>query len=433
VFSKTPQGMILSTEKFWNAWLNKKNFVRDVLTPEQKKLYDTSLFVLRAHADNQGAIIASSDSTMIEYGKDDYAYMWPRDAAFIASVLDQAGYTEVTKPFFHFCQEVLHPDGYLHHRYNCDKSLGSTWHSSLVQKDWLKDKILQLPIQEDETAGVLFALWQHYLHSKDIEMIENLYRPFIAKAADFLLHFRSQENGLPLYSYDLWEEKIGVSTYTCAAVYGGLQAAGRFSELLGKRDHMRDYITAAKEIKEATIKHLYSEKLQSFIRVVTVDGSTVKQEEIVDTSSLYGLWYYGMLDQNDPLFISTHKQVMARLYSDGPIGGFIRYEHDGYFKSTDKSNPWIITTLWEAQRRLSREDVNEEDIKYTREILDWVIKYMYPSGVLAEQLNPYTGENLSSTPLVWSHATYVETVLKYIQSLRKLGKIAIEPTEMGIV
>jgi GH15 family glucan-1,4-alpha-glucosidase len=45
---------------------------------------------------------------------------------------------------------------------------------------------------------------------------------------------------------------------------------------------------------------------------------------------------------------------------------------------------------------------------------------MYPSGVLAEQLNPYTGESLSATPLVWSHAVYVKTVLLYLQKKKDL-------------
>jgi GH15 family glucan-1,4-alpha-glucosidase len=313
--------MIHSTEEFWRAWLRKADLPDGLLTPEQKKLFDTSLFVLRAHTDNGGSIIASADSEMIEYGKDDYSYMWPRDAAFISSVLDQAGYTEVTRPFFRFCQDVLHPDGYLHHRYNSDQSLGSTWHSNLSQKEWLKDKILQLPIQEDETASVLFSLWNHYLKSKDLEFIESLFKPFIEKAANFLVSFRNKETGLPMPSYDLWEEKIGVSTYTCAAVYGGLVAAARFSELLGKRNHMREYRDAAKEIKQAAVRHLYNAEVRSFIRIATVeeDGRVV-QDVTVDASSLYGLWYFGMLEQTDPLFINTVEAVKLRLTNPHPAG-----------------------------------------------------------------------------------------------------------------
>jgi oligosaccharide amylase len=422
VLTKTPQAMLYSTELFWNAWLKEQQLPKDVLTPEEKKLFDTSLFILRAHTDNRGSIIASADSAMIEYGKDDYSYMWPRDAAFIATVLDKAGFTAVTKPFFEFCQNVLHKDGYLHHRYNSDRSLGSTWHSALAQKEWLKDKILQLPIQEDETAAVIFALWNHYEQTKDIEFIETLYRPFIAKAADFLVHFRHQATGLPLSSYDLWEEKIGVSTYTCAAVYGGLQAAARFSELLGKRNHMREYADASEELKKAAIKYLYSEKQQSFIRHVVIEESNVIPDETIDASSLFGLWYYNMLPQDDPMFVSTLEQVTRRLTNPSEVGGVIRYENDAYFRSTNLSNPWIITTLWEAERRLALPKVTQDDLDFVKKTLAWVIKQMYPSGVLPEQMNPNTGEALSATPLVWSHAVYVDTILRYVECLKLNNK-----------
>jgi len=426
VNTKTPEGMIHSTENFWNAWLAKANEgFNKYLTSRQKKLFDNSLFVLRSHTDNRGSIIASGDSEMIEYGKDDYSYMWPRDAAFITTSLDHAGYTEVTEPFFDFCKDVLHPDGYLHHRFNSDRSLGSTWHSTVAQKGWLKDKILQLPIQEDESAGVLFALWQHYLSNENLEFIETLYKPMIEKIANFLVNFRNIDTGLPLPSYDLWEEKIGVSTYTCSAVYGGLMAAAKFCKLLGKRNHMRKYRDVAKDIKKAMINNLYSERIKSFIRILEVnDNGDYQPDNTIDASSIFGLWYFDVLEQDDPLFVSSHQQMLARLTSPGKIGGIIRYQKDNYFKNTDLANPWIITTLWEALRILNKAKISDQDMQDVEAILDWVIKHRYQSGVLAEQLNPHTGLARSATPLVWSHSVYVDVILKYIEVKKRNDETA---------
>lgn len=420
VLRKTPEGMLHSTESYWIAWLGTKNEDTKLLSKEHKRMYDTSLFVLRSHFDSGGSVIASADSEMIEFGKDDYSYMWPRDAAFIVESLDAAGYHEITKEFFLFCKDVLHPDGYLHHRFRPDKALGSTWHSTTSQSEWLKDKILQLPIQEDESAAVIHALWKHYEVTKDLEFIESLYKPLIEKIAQFLIHFVDEETGLPLPSYDLWEEKIGVSTYTCACVYGGLMAAASFSELLDKRNHMREYKEAAKKIKNAALEHLYSTKLKSFVRNANYVEGKVVLTEIVDASTLFGLWYFGMLDQDHGLFKDTHKQVMERLSNPATVGGIIRYEHDNYFKSTDKSNPWFITTLWEAQRRLSKKQVAQEDLDFALQTFDWVCGHKYPSGILAEQMNPYTGSSESATPLVWSHAVYIKTVLLYLQKKKDL-------------
>jgi GH15 family glucan-1,4-alpha-glucosidase len=414
VLRKTPQAMLHSTESFWHAWLNTKAVDTQALPQKQKRLFDTSLFILRSHADNQGSIIASGDSEMIEYGKDDYSYMWPRDAAFIATTLDKAGFHEVTKGFFLFCKDVLHQDGYLHHRYRSDKSLGSTWHATTSQGEWLKDKILQLPIQEDETAGVLCALWNHYEQSKDLEFIEFLYKPMIEKMANFLMSFRDKTTGLPLASYDLWEEKIGVSTYTCASVYGGLLAAAKFCELLDKRNHMREYQQAAKEIKKATIDHLFSPSLQSFVRIGYYSDGGIVHDETVDASSLFGLWYFGMFSQDEELFQKTYQQVKTRLWNSTDLGGYIRYERDAYFRSTNLPNPWFITTLWEVQMKLAQPVVLAEDLAFAERTFEWVTNHLYQSGVLAEQLNPHTAESLSATPLVWSHAVFVETVILYL-------------------
>jgi GH15 family glucan-1,4-alpha-glucosidase len=43
--------------------------------------------------------------------------------------------------------------------------------------------------------------------------------------------------------------------------------------------------------------------------------------------------------------------------------------------------------------------------------LQWTMDHTLPSGVLSEQTNPSNGEPVSVTPLVWSHAEFINTVL----------------------
>jgi GH15 family glucan-1,4-alpha-glucosidase len=38
-----------------------------------------------------------------------------------------------------------------------------------------------------------------------------------------------------------------------------------------------------------------------------------------------------------------------------------------------------------------------------------------PSGVLAEQVHPVTYRPLSVSPLTWSHAAFVTTILEYVE------------------
>ena len=52
--------------------------------------------------------------------------------------------------------------------------------------------------------------------------------------------------------------------------------------------------------------------------------------------------------------------------------------------------------------------------------LAWVAKHALPGGILAEQLHPYTAEPLSVSPLTWSHAEFVATVLAWLEKREAL-------------
>jgi GH15 family glucan-1,4-alpha-glucosidase len=55
-----------------------------------------------------------------------------------------------------------------------------------------------------------------------------------------------------------------------------------------------------------------------------------------------------------------------------------------------------------------------------RAMIEWVNRYATSTGILAEQLHPLTGASLSVSPLTWSHATYIETVLMFGEKEKSL-------------
>jgi GH15 family glucan-1,4-alpha-glucosidase len=50
-----------------------------------------------------------------------------------------------------------------------------------------------------------------------------------------MVKYRDAKTGLPLPSYDLWEERWGIHAFTVATVYGGLKAARNFAVCFGDR------------------------------------------------------------------------------------------------------------------------------------------------------------------------------------------------------
>ena len=117
---------------------------------------------------------------------------------------------------------------------------------------------------------------------------------------------------------------------------------------------------------------------------------------------------YANLPLNDDKLISTANAIEDRLLNATPSGGVIRYENDNYFltKRQYKGNPWIVCTLWLAQYYSTSRQVQK-----ATELLQWALDHELPSGVLSEQFDPEAGSPLGVTPLVWSHAEVVNTIL----------------------
>jgi GH15 family glucan-1,4-alpha-glucosidase len=109
--------------------------------------------------------------------------------------------------------------------------------------------------------------------------------------------------------------------------------------------------------------------------------------------------------------------VREGLWVKTPVGGVARYANDYYFRRSDDvervpGNPWFICTLWLASWYVARAQSRAE-LREARELLEWVLAYTLPTGVMAEQVHPYTGEALSVAPLTWSHSTFVQVVGEY--------------------
>ena len=106
--------------------------------------------------------------------------------------------------------------------------------------------------------------------------------------------------------------------------------------------------------------------------------------------------------------------------------GTSAYENDYYqqveTRDTRKvpGNPWFVCTLWLARHRVLQARTPQELAK-SRELIEWAAERALASGVMAEQLHPYTGEPLSVSPLTWSHAAYVRAVREYLDRANALA------------
>lgn len=376
---------------FWISFIERVSvlpeFTRMNMLPERvSKCFYRSLLATVAHVDINGSVIASCDSDIKQFGADLYSYCWPRDASWVCIALDRARYHHLSAEIFEFFAKIITPRGNFLHKYTPAGDFGSTWHPVPM-------------VQVDETGLPLYALYNNWDIAKSIWTTGRYYRVLVIPAANYLVKAINSETGLPISSFDLWEERKGVHTYSACTVYAGLKGAGELSRTLGDYDNANIWNGAAEKIKESILKKLYDEKLGRFRR--SLNDPTLD-------SSVFAVWYFGILPPDDPKVFRTMKAIEKELKR--PSGGIARYLHDNYF---GYMNSWIICTLWLSQWYSAVGKLDK-----ALELLNWCASHAHPAGLMPEQVDD-KGRPLSVLPLAWSHSAYVLAVLDYLHALEK--------------
>lgn len=390
-----------TTALWWHEWLRPVHAASAHLAPEHRALFTHSALVVKSHIDKRGAVIASTDTTMLNYSRDAYAYCWPRDAAYALWPLIRLGYVSEPRRFFEFARRGLHQSGYLMHKYQADGALGSSWHP------YVHGDTSAPPIQEDETALTLFMFGQYYDIQKDTRLLSEFYESFIKKMADFLAGYIDEHTGLPRPSYDLWEERFITSTYTTSVVFAALQTAASLAEAADDADSAVKWRAAADDLYACAHKKLFGSERGYFYKGINPDGSI---DNTVDLSAFFGAFMFGLFPVGSDQLRKSFDTLRSLMLSEGQLG-LPRYENDDYHRKdgTGYGNYWFIASLWLAQYA---QEIG--DLEFRDALIHWVASQADRSRMLAEQLHPETSEPLSVSPLVWSHAEFMATMLDVI-------------------
>ena len=392
--------MLVRTRKHWSNWLSIAQPGINALTSNDQKKIKVSLMIIKAHVDERGGVLASSDSSIFNYGKDYYSYIWPRDAAYALTPLLRLGYVSEAMQYFRYVERAMHPKGYMHQKYQPDGGLGSSWHPMLQHGK------PELNIQEDETASTVLLFFELAKICNDKDFINDIYKSTITKMLNFMAGYINQSTGLPYPSYDLWEEKFLTTTYSSLLVSKALEIGSIYHDDTDSSN--KPFWTTASEVIRANMAKLFSSDKQYFIKGITPEiAGTYEKDTVIDISTLYALFKYGDYSKEHMAVVSTARAVEELIANKSPSGGVARYHDDAYMLTKPfPGNPWHVCTLWLAQYYIWSGKVSE-----ARQLVDWTGTHSLKNGTMSEQIDPETGAEIGVAPLVWSHAELINTLL----------------------
>ena len=264
----------------------------------KKLLRMTKTVIADCALENGGIVAANSAKGYYPPNAKNYFYVWPRDASFACIASDELGIHDVQENFFAWC---------------LNRAEGFT-NSGLFYEKYYPNGLKALSnFQPDQTGSVLFALWHHYRN--DLEKA-SAYHDLISLGANGICSVWDKDHFTKITN-DLWEERLCFPdlrenfSYSLAACIKGLKCA---HEMIPTRKWM----TTAREMMNRLDQHFLGYFVRSYGKI---------PDKRIDASIIGLVYPYDVYDANDPMILSSIREIEEKLIING---GVHRYEHDEY-------------------------------------------------------------------------------------------------------
>ncbi len=407
-----------NTKKYWRKYV--KDHTKIELKEETpyeekiKKIYNRTILLYPLLTnDVTGGISASIeiDEEKTKCGR--YAYCWPRDAVFVTKALDLLGMEKESEKFYKvFCKNTQSKNGMWEQRFYTDGRLAPCW-----------------GYQIDETASVIFGVYEHYLRTKENKFLQDSLKMcekamhFLERYINELFDIKEEKDlvkkeieetykdrivKIPV-SYDLWEMHEGTHLYSLASIYAAYTSMLKiYDEIELAKDASnnrlkQESISKQKEvinkqleiIKKFVLENLYDENRKSFVRSA--------QDNKIDISILGAVVPFNMFKKDEKKIQNTIETINMHLRTFS--GGYMRFEDDHYMDG----KPWVIATLWMALYY-----IENKDYKKAKECFDFAVNSSSNYGYLPEQVDNSTMKPAWVIGLGWSHAMFIIVLDKLI-------------------
>ena len=342
-----------------------------------------------------GAIVAAATTSLPEgVGGErnwDYRYSWVRDASFTMEALWVSACPDEADDFFAFmttaAAAAVGPGTPLQIMFGVGGEHDLTERILPHLAGWRDSRPVRVgngawSQQQVDVYGELLGA-AHRLADQIGAMDDDIRAFLIALADSAAVRWRETDQGI-------WEVRGEPRHFLYSKVmcWVALDRAVKLADRLKATDRVEEWTTAQDEIRETVLRDGWNERAGAFTQY---PGS-----EALDASNLM-MPIVGFLPADDPRMLATSEAIADRLTDER--GLVYRYRTEGGVDGlAGEEGTFLLCTFWLAQALAMAGRVRQ-----AREVFDRAAGYVNDVGLLAEEVDPGTGELLGNFPQAFSH------------------------------
>lgn len=384
----------------WHDW------VRDLSIPFewQEEVIRAAITLKLNTFQDTGAIIAAMTTSIPEAAHSgrnwDYRYCWLRDSYFVVNALNRLSTTNTMERYLSYLVNVVAgaPHGRIQPVYGIDGKA----RLDECEIDSLPGYLGMGPVRVGNQACEQI---QHDVYGSAILAVAHVFfdRRLAHRGSASLFQRLEPLGEAAVAVHDQpdsgpWETRntLRVHTFSSAMCWAACDRLSRIAVQLGIADRAAYWRDQAQRISEAICKRAWSDKKQAFM--ASFEGDSL------DASMLL-LHDIGFLSADDPRFAKTVSAIERELKHGSYIYRYIENDDFGV-----PENAFVVCTFWYIYALSALGRVEE-----ARELFENILSHRSRHGLLAEHLDPRTGDP-------WGNFVQTYSMVGLINSAIRLSK-----------